>query len=191
MSFPHEDRESVAIGEGLDRWAGAGDAGSADEDHLQRATGESGRRSEDSGVDLAAVGVALYRYVQCREGPLGGVFYVPGEQDAAGTGPEGGGGLDEGLECVEEVVALQEFEHRGGFAARHDQPVDSDEFVGNADQPGGCAECSKGFGVGFVCALEGQDAYGEGFGHDCLMVFEMEGVGLRLPGLDCPEMIDD
>ena len=40
MAGADEDREAVAGGEGFDVGAGAGDAGGADEDHLERAAGE-------------------------------------------------------------------------------------------------------------------------------------------------------
>ena len=120
-----------------------------------------GRGGEDGGVDLAAVGVALDGDVEGGEGFLRGVLDVLGEEDGAGAGAEGGGGLDEGLEGVEEAVALEEFEEGGGFAAGDDEAVEIGEFGWSADELCGDAEGSERFGVGFECALQGEDADGE------------------------------
>ena len=134
MAFADEDGEAVAGGEGFDVGAGAGDAGGADEDHLEWAAGELGRGGEDGGVDLAAVGVALDGDVEGGEGRLRGILDVLGEQDGAGAGAEGRRGLDEGLEGVEEAVALEEFEEGGGFAAGDDEAVEIGEFGWGADE---------------------------------------------------------
>ena len=123
--------------------------------------GSVGGCGEDGGVDLAAVGVAFDGDVEGGEGGLCGVFDVVGEEDGSGAGAEGGGGLDEGLEDVEEAVAVEELEHGGGLAAGHDEAVEVGEFGWSADEPGGGAEGGEGFGVGFVRALQGEDADGE------------------------------
>src|SRR5258708_24168396 len=165
IALADEDRIGVAGGEGFDLGAGAGDAGGADEDHLERAALEFGGGGEDGGVDLATVGVALDGDVEGGEGSLGGAFDVFGEEDRSGAGAEGRGGADEGLEGVEEVVALEELEHGGGFAAGHDEAVDfwwAGEVFRGADEFGGGSEGLQGLDVRGVCALEGEDAYGEG-----------------------------
>ena len=161
VAFADEDGEVVAGGEGFDVGAGAGDAGGADEDHLEWAAGEFCRLGEDGGVDLAAVGVALDGDVEGGEGFLRGVFYVLCEKDRAGAGAEGWGGFDEGLEGVEEAVTLEEFEEGGGFAAGDDEAVEIGELGWGADELCGDAESGEGFGVGFECALQGEDADGE------------------------------
>src|SRR5580700_10192877 len=140
MAFADENREAVAGGEDLDVGAGVGDAGGSDEDHLEWAAFEGCRGGEDGGVDLAAVGVALDGDVECCEGFLRGVFYVFREEDRAGAGAEGRGGFDEGFERIEEAVALQEFEERGGLAARDDEAVEVGEFGWGADELGRDAE---------------------------------------------------
>src|SRR5258708_672265 len=71
-------------------------------------------------------------------------------------------GGDEGLEGVEEVVALEELDHGGGLAAGHDESVDAGEFLGGADEFGGGSESLEGLDVRGVGALEGEDAYGKG-----------------------------
>ena len=142
MALTDEDGEAVAGGEGFDVRAGSGDAGGTDEDHLEWAAGKFGGGGEDGGVDLAAVGVALYGDVEGGEGGLGGFLDVFGEENGAGTGAEGGGGPDEGVEDVKEAVALEELEEGGGFAARNDEAVDAgvvfggEEFIGGTDRVG-------------------------------------------------------
>jgi len=170
VTLTDEHGVCFARGEGFDGCAGAGDAGGADEDHLEGAAGESGVGVEDGGVDLAAVCVSLDGDVEGAEGFLGGVLDVCGEEDGTSARAEGGGGLDEGLEGIEEVVALKEFEHGGGFAAGHDEAVHKCGTVGTfkvgweADELGYGSEGAERFGVGFVGALEGEDAYDEGLG---------------------------
>jgi len=67
-------------------------------------------------------------------------------------------------------MALQEFEHGSGLTAGDDEAVyaggffGSEELVGGTDEAGGHAEGGKGFGVGLVGSLEGQNAYGWGTG---------------------------
>jgi hypothetical protein len=97
---------------------------------------------------------------------LGGVLDLGGKEDSSGTGAEGGGLFDEGFEDVEEVIAFEELEHGGGLAAGHDEAVDAFEVCRGADEFGGCTEEAEGLGVGLVCALQREDADGEGIGHD-------------------------
>ncbi len=61
-------------------------------------------------------------------------------------------------------MALKEFEHGGGLAAGHDEAVDAFKVGWEADELRCCAEGAERFGVGFVCALEGEDTYGEWLG---------------------------
>ncbi len=93
VAFADEDREVVAGGEGFDLRASASDARGADEDHLERAAGEFCRFGKDGGVDLAAVGVALDGDVEGCERFLWRVLYVFCEEDCAGAGAKGWGGL--------------------------------------------------------------------------------------------------
>ena len=153
-----EDGVVFAGGKGFDSGTGAGDARGADEDHLQRAAGEFGIRVEDGGVDLAAVGVALDGDVEGVEGFLRGLGDVFGEEDDSGAGAEGGSGMDEGLEDVEEAALLKEFEHSGGFAAGHDEPVDAFEVRGETDEFGSCAQHTECCRMGVIGSLKGENA---------------------------------
>lgn len=166
VTLTDEDGEAVAFGEGFDIGAGVGDAGGADEDHLERTAFELGWRGENGGVDLATVGVALDGDVEDGERFLRGIFYLLCQQDGSGAGAEGWGGFDEGLQDVEEAVALKKFEESGGLAAGDDEAVEVFELCRVADELCGDAERFEGFGVGFKCALQGEDADGERFGHN-------------------------
>ena len=166
VAFTDEDRKVVAGGESFDLRAGVSDAGGTYEDHLEWAAGEFCRLGEDGGVDLAAVGVALDGDVKDSEGFLRRVQHVSCQENCSGAGAEGWRGCDEGFEGSEEAVALEEFEEGSGFAAGDDEAVQIDEFGWGADEFCRRAESSEGFGVGFECALEGEDAYREMFfGH--------------------------
>jgi hypothetical protein len=159
MAFADQDGKAVTAGQGFNLRAGVGDARGADEDHLERAALECCRDGEDAGVDLAAVGVALDRDVEGGEGFLCGAFYVLCEQDRARTSAEGWRGFNEGLESVEEAIALEEFEEGGGLASRDDEAVDIGEFVQSADQLRRYGESSERFGVGLECSLQGEHTY--------------------------------
>jgi hypothetical protein len=161
VALADENREAVAGGEGFDLWAGMRDARGADEDHLQRAAWEFGGGGEDSGVDLAAVGVALNGDVECGEGSLRGVLHVFCEEDCARAGTEGWRRFDEGLEGVEKAIALEEFEERGGLAARDDEAVEAGQLGRGADQLRRYAKGSERVGVGFECALQSEHTDGE------------------------------
>src|SRR5580704_15890506 len=161
VAFANEDGEAVAGGEGFDVWASLGDAGGADEDHLERVAGEFGGGGEDGGVDLAAVGVALDGDVEGGERFLRGILYVLGEKDRTCAGAEGGGGFDEGLERVEEAATLEEFEEGGGLAAGDDEAVEVGELGWGANELCSDAKSGERFSVGFECALKGEDADGE------------------------------
>lgn len=161
MAFANEDRKVVTGGEGFNVGAGMNDAGSADEDHLEWAAFEFCGLGEDGRVDLAAVGVALDGDIQGGEGFLRGVLYVFGEEDCAGACAEGGRGFDEGLKGVEETTALEEFKEGSGFAAGNDETIEISEFGWSADEFCGHAEAGEGFGMGFECALQGEDADGD------------------------------
>jgi hypothetical protein len=156
-----------AGGEGFDVGAEAADARGADEDLFERTTGEGGFGEEDGGVILAAVGVALDGDVEDTEGALGGVFYVAGEQDAAGAGAEDGFSTDEGVEGVVEAGALEVPEEGGGLAAGKDEGVERGELVGFANEDGVRAEESEALGVDVEGTLESENADGGSRGHGC------------------------
>ena len=158
VSLAHQGGEAFALGEDLDGGTGVGDAGGADEDHLERAAGQGGLGGEDGGVDLAAVGVAFDNGVEEAEGTLGRVEDFASEQDGSGAGAEDGFGRAELLQGVEEAGLLKEFEHGGGFAAGKDEAVEAGQLLGLADLDRVGAGFGQGFSVGGVVALDGEDA---------------------------------
>jgi hypothetical protein len=81
-----------------------------------------------------------------------------GEQNATGTGTEGGRGGDEGAQRFEKAIALQELKEGGGFAAGDDQAVKTRELIGLANKHRLSADFLKSDGVGVVVALNGEDA---------------------------------
>ena len=88
-----------------------------------------------------------------------GIFYVLSEEDCAGAGAEGWRAFDEGLESVEEAIALEKFEEGGGLASGDDEAVDICEFGRSADKLCGYAEGSERFSVGLECSLQGEHTY--------------------------------
>jgi len=167
VALAHQGGESFALGEDLDGGAGAGDAGGANEDHFKRAAGQGSFGGENGGVDLAAVGVAFNDGVEQAEGTLGRMEDFAGEQDGSGAGAEDGLGLAELLQGVEEVAALEEFEHGSGFATGEDEGVEGllvagvaveAKVFGGFDERRDGAAVGEGLGVGGVVALEGEDA---------------------------------
>jgi hypothetical protein len=159
MAFANQDGKAIAGGQGFNLRTGVGDAWGANEDHLERTALECCRNGEDAGVDLATVGVALDRDVECGEGFLGGILYVFCEKDRAGTSAKGWRAFDEGLESVEEAITLEKFEEGGGLASRDDEAVDIDEFLRSADQLCRYGESSEGFSMGLECSLQGEHTY--------------------------------
>ena len=154
-----EDGEAVAFGENGDAVAGFHNAWGANIDHFEGTAGELGVGGLNSGVDLAAVSVALDGGVEDAEALLRRVRDFRGEEDASGAGSEGGLGADEVLKRGEEAIALEKFQESGGFAAGDDEAVDGGEFFGLADEDGFRAGFAEGLGVRVVVALEGEDAY--------------------------------
>lgn len=162
VSLLDENREAVSFGENLDFGADGGDAGSANEDALKRRLFGRGRNRnierQNGGVALIAVGIALDCDVQDAEAALRGMGDLPGEEDGSGTGAEYGLAPGKVRECVEKVVAVKEPEHRGGFAAGQNQPVQFGKPLGCFHQRrrgAGFFECGC---VAFVVALQGEDA---------------------------------
>lgn len=119
---------------------------------------------EDGGVALVAVGIALDGNVEDAEAALGGMADFAGEEDGSGAGAEDGLAAGVVLKSVEEVVAVEEFEHSGGFAAGQDEAVETGEGFGGFDQRGSCAGFFEGGCVALVVALEGEDADTRGTG---------------------------
>lgn len=149
---------SFAQGQGFDSRPDFQNTGGANEDHFQRAAGESGFGGFNAGVDLAAVRVALDYCVEEAETALGGVANFAGQEDSSGAGSEDRFLGTEVAESFEEVAFFEEFKHGGGFAAGEDEGVDRGELLGVADFAGIGAGLGEGEGVGGVVTLDGEDA---------------------------------
>jgi hypothetical protein len=70
-------------------------------------------------------------------------------------------GAGPGFQDFEEAVALEEFEHGGGFAAGHDEAVEAFEVLRCADEASGGAERGEGLHMRVIGALQGENAYNE------------------------------
>jgi hypothetical protein len=181
VALADEGGVAVAGGEDFDVGADPIDAGGADKNHLEGAAGEGGGLVEDGGVVLAAVGVALDGDVEGGEGLLGGAGDVGGEEDGSGTGSEGGFLVDEGVEYVEEVAALEELEHGGGLATGDNEGVQAFELGGQTYQAGGGSQGGEDSGVDVVGALKREDADDQGLGWVLGRLVLVLGHGTPLP----------
>ena len=158
VSLANQDGRAIAASQNLDLAADLGDARSADEDHLQWTAGKRGGLGQDSGVDLASVGIALHNGIQDAEAALRGVPDLAGQQNGSRTGPEYGllpAKLKKGFK---EPAALEELEHGGRFAARKNEAIKPGKLFGVADLDGlGAGICERP-GVGGVIPLKGEYA---------------------------------
>ena len=104
---------------------------------MERSGLESGHRQIGlEAVDLPSVAVAAHGDVDGAEALLVGtaVQYVVGEQDHPGARAGNRHLVRQPLgDRGEQTRGLEQERHRGRFAARHDQGVDTVEIAGNAD----------------------------------------------------------
>ncbi len=96
----------------------ATDARRANKDHFQRTAWQGSLRSQDGGIDLATVGIALHCRVEDAETALRGVRDFTGEQDGLRrTYQRRACARTELFQRIKEVVLVEELEHRGRFTA--------------------------------------------------------------------------
>jgi hypothetical protein len=157
MALPDEDRRTIAAGQDFNAGAGFYDLRGANEDHLERATGEGGFGGQNGRIDLAAVGVALEGCVEQAKRALGRVDDIAREQDCSGAGAERGLLLAELLKGLKEAELLEEAEYCGRFAAGQDQPVQASELIGLSNFAWLGAGFGEGVSVSGVIALDGED----------------------------------
>jgi len=157
-ALANKDGEAVALGEYLDAGADFDDARGADEDHLQRASGQSCFGGNNGGVDLAAVGVALDDGIEDAEAALRRVQDFAGQENGARAGAEDGLFGAELLQGFKEAVLGEKFEHGGGFAAGQHEAIKAGELSGLADLDGRGAGLGECFGMAGEVALDGEYA---------------------------------
>src|SRR5664280_731653 len=87
-SLPHQHGISAALRQDLDALANSFNPRRANEDHLKRLAAERGGGFDDGGIDLAAVGVAADRNVNCIEAWLMRVLDLFGQHDRPGASAE-------------------------------------------------------------------------------------------------------
>jgi hypothetical protein len=153
---------SLADGDGVGTFGGNDfhafahvlDFRSADEHHFQWRCAEL--PFPNGAVDLPSVGVAADADIEGAEPGLRGILDFGGEQDGAGTGSEGGLGVDEVFKFGETFFA-EKFEERAGLASGDDEAVDVIELLGLFDEHNLGAQLFKPAAVRVEIALQGQD----------------------------------
>src|SRR5688572_11515665 len=152
VSLTDEDRVVSVAGEDFDAWAGALDAGCADENHLDGS--ELGIGRGDEAVELAAVGVASDGDVEGGKRGLWRIRDLLCQQDGAGAGTESRLGADELAQAVEKAAFFQEIQESRGLAAGDDEGVQRFELLGLADVADLGAELAQAAAVSFIVALD-------------------------------------
>ncbi len=155
-SLPDGDGSFVTAfrGEDFHAFTDMLDFGSADENHLQRGIAEE--TLADGAVDLASVGVAADTDVDGAEAFLLRILDFGGQKDCAGTGAEGGLGMDELFQLFESGVA-QQLQEGARLAARDHEAVDCVKFLGFLDQHNLGAQLLEPPPVSVEIALQGQN----------------------------------
>jgi len=156
-ALTNQHRGTIAEGQHLDAGAGGDDARGANEDHLQRATGEFGFRRQDGRVDLAAIGVAFNDCIEQPQGALWRIEYFARQQDGSGAGAKDGVASAKLLQSFKEA-RLQEFEDGGRFAAGQDESIETCQLVRLAHLARLGSGFGERFGVGGIVALDGEYA---------------------------------
>ena len=144
----------------FDLGAGLGDAGGADEHHLQRASGQGSGFGENRGIDLAAVGVALHHGVEGAQAALRGMAHFASQQNAPAQVPK------TGRAAVNSLSDSNSPRRSRNFSMVVDSPPGrmrpsrlAVEFLGITDlRQGSAPDSRQGFGVGGVIALDGEHA---------------------------------
>ena len=155
-SLPNGDGSFIAAlgGDDFDAFADVLDFRSADENHFQGRIAE--QTLADGAIDLASVGVAADADVKGAEAFLLRILDLGGQENCAGTGAEGGLGVDELFQLFESGVA-QELQEGARFAARDHEAINDVEFLGFLDQHNFGTQLLEPAAVSVEIALQGQD----------------------------------
>ena len=110
----------------------------------------------DSAVDLPPIGIPFDADIQDRQALLCRTRNLPGQQDTAGTGAEGGLFRNKTLQGIEQAVALEELQEGSRFTARQDQAVKAGELrrFSYLDGIGACV--LKRLGMSGKVSLDGE-----------------------------------
>ena len=108
------------------------------------------------GVDLPPVGVALDRDVEQAERRRGQRARLRRQQDQARAGPQHRLALHEGLERRAQPGRVQQPQHGGGLAARHDQRLEAREVLRPRDAHRLRPERGERHAVALEVALQAQ-----------------------------------
>ena len=158
MALANEYGRSLALGESFYCGADGADAGSADEDHLERAAGQAGGGGEDGGIVLAPVGVALDGDVEGGEGVLVGVFDVGGQQDGAAQVPKVGFVRTKERRMSKKPSRSRWRRRVVDSPPGRMRPSSASSSAGRLMRRGSASACARARGVDLVSALESEDA---------------------------------
>jgi len=122
-SLPYQNWKAVALSQYLNVCANSCDARGADVDHFQRATIQASFGIENRAVNLASIGIAFYRRIENGKALLRRIAHLLCQQNASGTGSEGGLLVDKILQGIQKSIARQKLEKGRRFAAGNDQAV--------------------------------------------------------------------
>lgn len=157
VALADQGRVPLAEGESLDLWPDLHNTRRANKNHLQRSAGERSFARFNTGIDLAAIGIALDDCVEHSQAALRRIADLAGQQDTAGAGSEDRFPCAELAQGLEEMPLIEELEHGCGFAARQDKGVDSAQLFGIANLAGLGSCLGEGEGMGSIIALDSEN----------------------------------
>lgn len=117
VALADQGRMPLAEGESLDLWPDLHNTRRADKNHLQWSARQRGFSGFNTGIDLAAIRIALDDRVEHSQAALRRIADLTGQQDAAGAGSEDRFPRAEFAQSLEEMPLIEELEHGCGFAA--------------------------------------------------------------------------
>jgi len=172
----HQGGKAVAGREDFHIRTSPGNPGSPDEDHLEGPAREGGLGLENRRIDLTSICIPLDSDIERSQGLLCRMLNVLGKQDSPGAGAKGWNLCNERLKNVKEVIPFEELQHRGRFAARHNEArhgwcaVGQDEVARHSNEFRSRPKNAKGLGMGFKSPLQGEYANCKWSGHHPILL---------------------
>src|SRR5215471_14428968 len=119
------------------------------------------RHLRNTAIDLTPVSVTLDSNIHGLQTLLTGTGYIIRQQNCARASPEHRLLVSELLERLEQILHIEQLEHRSAFAAGNDQPVDLVQVVGGANFNRSRSGTSHRFPMSLKIPLQRQ--YADGF----------------------------
>lgn len=146
----------------FDSLSGRHNSWGANKDHFERSPGEAGFSCQNRGIDLAAISIAFHSGIENLETALCRVDDLARQQNGSRTRPEDRMMGTELFQRIKKMMLLEEFKHRGGFAAGKDETVEPGQLFSLAylDRQRPCI-CQR-ISVRCIIALNGEDTDARG-----------------------------